>query len=243
MAFNLLGQFGAGGIKADTIAEATSGAGVTADGVLLKDGAVTTSGNATVGGSVTATGVSSDTISEKTGAAGVTIDGVLCKDGRVYGTIALNSLTATTSGTSVEMPSVPAGTKRIVLTLSGVSTSGSSNPLLQLGDSGGYETTGYLGSASFVASGSSGATAYTTGFGILSANAVNVLHGSVILTLMDAATNLWAASGAIALSNTAQVVTVAGSKALSATLDRLRLTTVAGTDTYDAGTVNYSYEA
>ena len=59
-------DFGATGIKADVIAESTSAAGVTVDGVLLKDAAVNV-----------------DTISEQTAAAGVTADGVLLKDGGV----------------------------------------------------------------------------------------------------------------------------------------------------------------
>lgn len=52
-------------VYTDVIKEKTSAAGVTLDGVLLKDSEVTT-----------------DVIKEKTGAAGVTIDGCLIKDGR-----------------------------------------------------------------------------------------------------------------------------------------------------------------
>jgi hypothetical protein len=33
-----------------------------------------------------------------------------------------------------------------------------------------------------------------------------------------------------------------GNKTLSATLDRVRITTVNGTDTFDAGSINISYE-
>lgn len=54
------------GIETDEIGEATSDAGVTIDGVLLKDASVST-----------------DTINEKTLDAGVTVDGVLNKDGIV----------------------------------------------------------------------------------------------------------------------------------------------------------------
>lgn len=66
-------DFGSAGIKADVIAESTGAAGVTVDGVLLKDN------NVTVG---TAGQIVTDTIAEKTGAAGVTVDGCLIKDGR-----------------------------------------------------------------------------------------------------------------------------------------------------------------
>jgi RNase P/RNase MRP subunit p29 len=54
------------GIATDTVAEKTAAAGVTIDGVLLKDSEVTT-----------------DVIKEKTSAAGVTIDSVVLKDGGV----------------------------------------------------------------------------------------------------------------------------------------------------------------
>ena len=50
----------------DIISEETAAAGVTVDGVLLKDSQVTT-----------------DVVNEKTAAAGVTVDGVLIKDGGV----------------------------------------------------------------------------------------------------------------------------------------------------------------
>jgi len=61
---------------ADTINEASSGVGVTIDGVLLKDAGVVVGSGANV---------QTDTIVELTSAAGVTIDGVLIKDTAVYG--------------------------------------------------------------------------------------------------------------------------------------------------------------
>lgn len=66
-------------IKTDTIAETTADAGVTVDGVSLKDNAILTSGNiATSGGYLVG-----DNIGEYTAGAGVTIDGVLAKDNEV----------------------------------------------------------------------------------------------------------------------------------------------------------------
>lgn len=54
----------ANGVKTDTIVENSANAGVTIDGVLLKDSVIET-----------------DTVSEKTTDAGVTVDGLLLKDG------------------------------------------------------------------------------------------------------------------------------------------------------------------
>lgn len=145
------------------------------------------------------------------------------------------------SGASVDFTSIPAGTKRIVVNFSGISTNGTSNPLIELGDSGGIETSGYLGAGSQLAGGATSAN-YTTGFGIPSAAAAATIHGSITLTLMDSSSFLWAASGTLGLSNGATTYTVGGSKALSAELDTVRITTVGGTDTFDAGTFNILYE-
>jgi hypothetical protein len=62
------------------------------------------------------------------------------------------------------------------------------------------------------------------------------------LTLMNAATNLWIASGVLSPTNVAGTIQTAGYKALSATLDRVRITTVGGTDAFDNGTINIMYE-
>lgn len=154
------------------------------------------------------------------------------------GGITLATMQASTSGTSIDFTSIPAGTKRIVINFVGVSTSGTSNPLIQLGKSGGPETSGYLGAGSDLTTGAN----FTTGFGIPSGLAANVLHGTVVLSLVDAASNTWAAFGILAQSNTTSVNQVAGSKSLAGTLDRVRITTVGGSDTFDAGNINIQYE-
>lgn len=59
-------------IKVDTISERTASAGVTVDGVIIKDNAVTTP-----------SGIVTDTLSERTAASGVTVDGVIMKDNSV----------------------------------------------------------------------------------------------------------------------------------------------------------------
>ena len=58
------------------------------------------------------------------------------------------------------------------------------------------------------------------------------------------ASNTWVASGAIAFGSTALVVNACGgvSPALSGALDQIRLTTVGGVNTFDAGSVNILYE-
>ena len=58
-------------------------------------------------------------------------------------TINIKTPATTTSGTAIDITSIPSGTKYIVLSLYGVSTSGTSNLIVQIGDSGGIETSGY----------------------------------------------------------------------------------------------------
>ena len=146
---------------------------------------------------------------------------------------------ASTSGTSIDFTGIPSWVKRITVMLSGVSTSGTSNPLIQLGTSGGATATGY-GSVSVAISSTNVNASYTTGFGIRSATASYQLSGAVVITNISG--NTWVAQGMINTSTSAESYTVSGNIALAATLDRVRITTVNGTDTYDLGTVNILFE-
>jgi hypothetical protein len=154
------------------------------------------------------------------------------------------STQATTSGTAKDWTGIPSWVKRVTLMFAGVSTSGTSAPLVQIGDSGGVEATGYLGAASSTANGSSpNVSNYTSGFGLVGVvSGVTVWHGTMVLTLLDASTNTWTASFSGGLSNSATAIHGGGSKALSATLDRIRLTTAGGSDTFDAGSASIMYE-
>ena len=95
---------------------------------------------------------------------------------------------------------------------------------------------------------STGASAYkgnvTTGFVIdvsLNASATSVRYGSYIFSRLDG--NNWVGQGNIHESTSYGLGTqCAGAKTLSSTLDRIRITTVNGTDTFDAGSINILYE-
>lgn len=153
----------------------------------------------------------------------------------------LGTPVATTSGTAVDAAGFPSTARMIVVSLDGVATNGTSNPIFQLGDSGGVEITGYLGAGALLSVSVTPAN-YTTGFGFPSGQSANLLHGSVTFTLIDPATNTWAACGTLALSTSPFTVTVAGSKSLSAALDRIRFTTVGGIDTFRAGKINFMWQ-
>ena len=149
---------------------------------------------------------------------------------------------ASTSGTSIDFTSIPSWVKRITVMLSGVSTSGTSAVQIQIGDSGGFEITGYSGSATGGGSGV-GSSSMSAGFLIESAAsllAANTRSGNIIITKISA--NLYSVFGVIGYGNTAISMMCGGSKTLSDTLTQVRITTVNGTDTFDAGTINIMYE-
>jgi len=108
-----------------------------------------------------------------------------------YPTITLRTAVASTSGTEIDFNSIPSGVKSIDITFSGVSTSGTSNVIVQIGDSGGIENTGYLSAVGVIVGASVGTV--TTGFAIAGTPAASsVMHGVARLVLVDSSTNTWA---------------------------------------------------
>ena len=149
---------------------------------------------------------------------------------------------ASTSGTSIDFTSIPSWVKRITVMFTGVSTNGSSIPQIQLGTSGGPTTTGYLGSVSGSTSAVTAAT-LTTGLGIIRSGvmgATTVWNGTATFTLLTG--NTWAGFAVNATSDSAAVCYSATSIALASALTQVRITTVNGTDTFDAGSINILYE-
>lgn len=151
------------------------------------------------------------------------------------------SNTATASGTAVDFTGIPSTAKRVTVMLNGVSTNGTANLLIQIGDSGGIETTGYVSTSVGTAAGGNGATSSTAGFVIFSNDATNSWSGNLTINLLDSSTFEYIASGTFTPS-TSVVTNSAGNKQLTTILDRLRVTTSNGTDAFDAGKLSYSYE-
>jgi hypothetical protein len=153
---------------------------------------------------------------------------------------------ASTSGTSIDFTDIPSWAKRITVMFSGVSTNGTSIPLIQLGDSGGIETTGYAGAGGLIFAGFSAyASNFTDGFGLSQTGqwASNlIVSGSATIALVNLPSNLWVCNGWFAREDAAATHFTGGKKSLSGTLDRVRITTANGTDTFDAGTINILYE-
>lgn len=144
-----------------------------------------------------------------------------------------------TSGTSIDFTGIPTGVKRITVTFNGVSTSGTADIILQTG-SGSVDTSGYVGQGVHLSAGGVSNASHTDGFALVVGTAAATLyHGVAQLVLLETSTNTWVwasslSGGAFELGG--------GSKAFSGVLDRVRITTTGGANTFDAGKINVLYE-
>ena len=173
--------------------------------------------------------------------------GVTTNSGAVYNGLQTDTAKTATS-TSVDFTGIPSWVKRITVMFDGVSTSGTSIVGIRLGTSGGIVLTGYAGTAAdLVNTGTVVAVANTTlfllGGGSASTTASSLRHGSATISLLDSSTNTWVHTGSLSLTGgTAMTTNFGGKVALSGTVTTVRITTVNGTDTFDAGTINIIYE-
>lgn len=147
---------------------------------------------------------------------------------------------ASTSGTSIDFTSIPSWVKRITVMFNGVSTTGSAIRF-QLG-SGSPQTTGYnsIYFVSTTSAGTSNGTLATSGFDISSFSATDTLYGQIVFSLLGS--NIWTGWGGFTNPVAVRTLGVSGGVTLSNALDRVRITTVNGTDTFDAGSINILYE-
>jgi hypothetical protein len=148
---------------------------------------------------------------------------------------------ASTSGTSIDFTGIPSWVKRITVMFNSVSTNGTSAIQMQLG-SGSFTTSGYLGSglnvaSTFVPAGANSSSGLLLMSG---SSAAAVYQGFSTISLITG--NSWCQNGILGRSDTAAVAWSGNFINLSNTLDRVRITTVNGTDTFDAGSINILYE-
>jgi len=169
--------------------------------------------------------------------------GVTTNSGAVYNGIQAGTAVASTSGTSIDFTSIPSWVKRITVMFNGVSTNGVSIPMVQLG-AGSVDATSYLSMAGLIntAANTTRAATNTTGFIVngTTESATDSQYGNIVLSLLGS--NIWTCTGIIYNSGGPNITYIGGSKTLSGTLDRVRITTVNGTDTFDAGSINILYE-
>ena len=146
---------------------------------------------------------------------------------------------ASTSGTSIDFTGIPSWAKRVTVMFNGVSTNGTSNTLIQIG-SGSVTTTGYT-AVSVRTYAANSINTSTAGFIYGFDAAAFSIYGNVIFTNISG--NSWVGNGTLgSVASTAMTIQMGGGITLGGVLDRVRITTVNGTDTFDAGSINIMYE-
>jgi hypothetical protein len=158
--------------------------------------------------------------------------------GTVYPIVSATAV-ASTSGTSIDFTSIPSWVKRITVMLNGVSTNGTSNILVRLGNSGGIVSSGYVSQASIFSVG----TRSTTGF-ILTQEmtSAGLLYGQYICNLQNSATNAWTGCGVLDKNDNNHPFSGGALTSMASAITTVRITTVNGTDAFDAGSINILYE-
>lgn len=163
----------------------------------------------------------------------------------VNGRMVLETAKASTSGTSVDFTGIPSWAKQVTVMFSGVSTNGTSIIIVQLGTSAGFVTSGYNCSAfTYNTTGGNG-VAFSNVNGIRTRDsnaATNAWRGSFVFATLGS--NSWTTSGSFETASGSGVGTASINCGLTlpGALDRVRITTVNGTDTFDAGSINILYE-
>lgn len=155
-------------------------------------------------------------------------------------TIVQGTVVNSTSGTSIDFTDIPSWVKKITIMFDALSTSGTSYLRIQLGSST-IQNTGYRGTATRFSTSAVASANFTAGFdGYDSSSAGDLRNGQLIISKLTS--NTWCISGSYGLSNSVGSCCISGSVSLAGALDRIRTTTVNGTDTVDGGQINIIYE-
>ena len=145
-------------------------------------------------------------------------------------------------GTSTDLTGIPATAKKVTLSFYAVSTSGTNSILVLIGTSSGFLTSGY----NSVSSKSTGATVNvavsTAGIAIPVNAAVSAIYGTIEFTRVDSS-NMWVYNGSVSDTAGGMLIAICGGMgSLANPFNSIRLTTVGGTDTFDGGFGNLSYQ-
>jgi hypothetical protein len=160
------------------------------------------------------------------------------------GAITSGTAVASTSGTSIDFTGIPSWVKRITVMFQGVSHTGTSNILVQIGYQSPVTSTGYVSGSLAAQSAAVSSAANTSTAGFLATGAINTAAGlqTGTITILNFGSNVWVASSVVAQTDGTRGSIGGGDVTLGGTLDRVRITTVAGTPTFDAGSINILYE-
>jgi hypothetical protein len=143
------------------------------------------------------------------------------------------------TGTSIDFTGIPSWVKRVTVMFNEISLTSIQGLLVQIGDSGGIEASGYVSTSNALDNvGSSASSNSTAGFAWASTGAVSLFTG--LMRIVNVSGNLWVSDHA-GKADTIRAIHGGGSKTLSDVLDRIRLTGLSG-GTFNGGSVNIMYE-
>lgn len=145
-----------------------------------------------------------------------------------------------TNQTAPEFTGIPSTAKRITLMFNGVSPNNTGTLLVQLGDAGGYETTGYGSSMTYIVNATAATTNVSTGFLAGTFGSAGAAYNG-IMTIATLGGNVWVMSVNLNDSGSTRTFFGSGAKTLSDTLTSVRLY-IDGTQQFDAGTINILVE-
>jgi len=144
------------------------------------------------------------------------------------------------SGSSTSITGIPATAKQIVLMFYQVKSNAAVNKFIQLGDSGGFVTTGYVTQENFLAN-SAASDSFTDAWRVRGDVASTTkISGAMTFTLYNASTFTYVGVGAFSYPQNDKATTlITGIVTLPSILTQIRVT-VSGT-TYDTGSINIAY--
>lgn len=221
-----------------TLPVANGGTGATSitSGALIKaagTGAFSAASAADIVGQIGATAV------QNASNGGVT--SVNAKTGAVQSVI-IPATAQTAASTEVVFSSIPAWVNRVTLMVSGLSSNGTSGFAAVMGYGGGstYQTSSYVSQALYIYA--NPITTYSTSQFLLTGvtTASYTYGGQFIFNRLSG--NTWTTHGMLVNDSVEYSMIAAGSVTLSGTLDKIKLVAINGSDSFDAGTVNISYE-
>lgn len=149
--------------------------------------------------------------------------------------------TSFTTTTYNDFTGIPSWVKRITILFQGLSVSATSPIQVQIGYQSPVTSSGYSGGVS-IATSAVATLAYANGFYLNQQNAATWAH-SGSMTITNISGNTWVANSVVGNATTLVGTNVGGGFiTLSGVLDRVRITTISTTDTFDAGSINILYE-
>ncbi len=190
--------------------------------------------------------VSSSNLSTSLSSAGISILNPANLSIPAAATGITNATLVSLTGTSLDFTGIPSWAKRVNVMVINARTDGTNSLIIQVGDSGGIETSGYAGTVHRITSFTSFVgTQLSAGFTFdLNPVAGDPVSGMIMIQLANPTTHTWVAHGLTGTTVASFKTTMcAGHTALTGgPLDRIRITSTPAGDTWAAGVAVISYE-